>query len=137
MAFSGENRTKNRQKGDLSENIACKYLRKRGFEIRERNYRKPWGELDIIAVKDSIINFFEVKSITVAHLTAANGRVLGHRPEENVTAFKLKQIRKMVRTYLFERRIGNEIEFQFHVISVYLDTNRRLARVHWIKNLIL
>ena len=120
-------------KGNIGEEIASKYLRGLGFRIIERNYRKPWGELDIIAVKDETIHFFEVKSVTVMRFEAK----YSHRPEENVNAFKLKQIRKMVRTYFNERRLHPDKEFQFHVISVYMNMTQRMARVEWIKNLIL
>jgi Holliday junction resolvase-like predicted endonuclease len=38
--------TSNTQKtGLLGENIACKYLSDRGFDVLERNYTKKWGEI--------------------------------------------------------------------------------------------
>ena len=54
--------------GKLGEDIACEYLVNRGFIIIERNFRKPWGELDIIA-KDSkgVLVFVEVKAIRQTH----------------------------------------------------------------------
>ena len=133
-------KTANRSKGNTGEEIACKYLKKQGFQINDRNYRKPWGELDIIAVKDSQIHFFEVKSITVSRFQASAGLHNGlpaHSPEENVHEFKLKQIRKMIRTYFSERRVDEEKEFQFHVICVYMNMDRRIARVRMIRNVIL
>jgi len=41
--------------GNLGEDIGCKFLVKRGFLIKDRNYRKKWGELDIIAEKDNLL----------------------------------------------------------------------------------
>ncbi len=35
--------------GFLAENLAARYLEKRGYAILELNYRKPWGEIDIVA----------------------------------------------------------------------------------------
>ncbi len=55
-----------RTKGDKGEDVACIFLRKHGFQVVTRNYLRKWGELDIIAVKEGIVHFFEVKSIISA-----------------------------------------------------------------------
>ncbi|MBV9159572.1 MAG: YraN family protein [Candidatus Kaiserbacteria bacterium] len=47
--------------GDMGESIAAQYLERKGFRIIDRNYLKPWGEIDIIAEKSGIIHFVEVK----------------------------------------------------------------------------
>ncbi len=57
-----DNRTEKRKIGDIGENIACDFLKKRGFEILDRNYLRKWGEIDIIARKGGVIRFLEVKS---------------------------------------------------------------------------
>lgn len=51
-----------RAKGNLAEDRACAYLGERGFRIVERNYYAKCGELDIIATKDEVLHFVEVKS---------------------------------------------------------------------------
>src|SRR3989338_236484 len=57
--------TKKSEIGKLGEDLACEYLVEKSFIICERNVRKPWGEIDIIA-KDSggILVFVEVKTIS-------------------------------------------------------------------------
>ena len=58
--------------GDLGEGITCNYLQDKGFKIIDRNYLKPWGEIDIIAEKPKtmfgqgkeIIHFVEVKTVS-------------------------------------------------------------------------
>lgn len=48
--------------GTSGERVAGEHLRKRGYRIIERNFRKPSGEVDIIAVEGGTIAFCEVKS---------------------------------------------------------------------------
>lgn len=47
--------------GNQAEEFATKELIKQGFTIRERNYRKLYGEIDIIAHKKDLLVFVEVK----------------------------------------------------------------------------
>jgi putative endonuclease len=51
-----------RAKGDLAEEKASLYLCDNGYQIVERNFYSRFGEIDIIASKDSILHFVEVKS---------------------------------------------------------------------------
>jgi putative endonuclease len=125
----------NRLKGDMGEEVACKYLINKGFRIIGRNYRKVWGEIDIIATKDKILHFIEVKSVTYESADYFN--YVSHRPEDNVNGFKIRQIRRMVQTYLAEYHIGIEVEFRFHVLCVYLNMATKLAKVKMIENIIL
>ena len=50
------------RKGKLGEDYTVQYLEKNGYSIVARNYRKRCGEIDIVAVKDDIIAFVEVKT---------------------------------------------------------------------------
>lgn len=47
--------------GRYAENMAANHLRGLGYEIIDRNWRTRWCEIDIIAVKDKVIYFVEVK----------------------------------------------------------------------------
>jgi putative endonuclease len=51
----------NSTRGRLGEDIAVEELRKRGYRILIRNYRFGKAEVDIIAQKDSVLAFVEVK----------------------------------------------------------------------------
>jgi len=56
--------TKREELGKLGEDLACRYLVDKGYKIIERNFRKPWGELDIIAKSpDKTLVFVEVKTV--------------------------------------------------------------------------
>ena len=50
--------------GKFGEDLACEYLVKKGYKIIDRNFRKPWGELDIITrAPDKTLVFVEVKTV--------------------------------------------------------------------------
>ncbi len=48
--------------GNRGEDAACRYLSDRGYEILARNYTVRYGELDIVAKKDGLVSFVEVKA---------------------------------------------------------------------------
>ena len=84
--------------GVQAETVACVFLVKQGYEILERNYRKPWGEIDLIAKKDDIFVFVEVKAnATQGHASFA--------PEVRADHIKLRKIVKSAMLYLeFEKK---------------------------------
>lgn len=51
-----------RETGLVAEKASVEYLETLGFQIIERNYRKRYGEIDIIARKGDRIHFIEIKS---------------------------------------------------------------------------
>lgn len=56
-------KTTTKNKGDYFETKACNYLVENSFKIIDRNYHaKKLGEIDIIAIKDNVYHFVEVKS---------------------------------------------------------------------------
>lgn len=69
----------NRSKGRAGEEAACRYLRRRGFRILARNYRSPFGELDIVASKGGTVVFCEVKTRTLGSAEEALASVDGVR----------------------------------------------------------
>lgn len=127
--------TSEKQKlGELGEEIACKFLMKHGFKVTARNYTKKWGEIDIIAEKEEIIHFIEVKSVAKdLSMTESNS---GYRPEENMHPQKLRRLSRVIQTYLISKKIGNT-KWQIDLFLVFIDKSKRLARVKPINNLIL
>jgi len=130
-----KNFTSDSQKiGKLGEDIACKFLMKHGYSILERNYTKKWGEIDIIAERNSMYFFIEVKSKSVANLSSVSGET--GRPEENMHPWKLKRLSRTIQTYLIHKRIGNT-PWRFDLFIVYMDLENRKARVKVVENIIL
>lgn len=93
--------------GRKGEELTCKYLKKRGYRILERNYSTPFGEADIVAVKDEIYCFVEVKS---------RENTLHGLPAEAVDAKKRERYRKIARFFCTVRR--TELTCRFDVASV-------------------
>ena len=133
-----DNRTEKRKIGDIGENIACKFLVKRGFEIIEQNYSKKWGEIDIIAKKTNKLHFIEVKS--VSHMPVSY-ETDNYRPEDNLHPWKLQRLSRVIQTYLLSykgnRDVSYETDWQFDVIVVYLNIKSLQARVNYMEDIII
>ena len=128
-------KTAKRKVGDQGEEIACKYLANKGYFVLERNYWKPWGEIDIIAEKGSIIRFVEVKSVS-RNLSKDISRE-NFRPEDNVHPAKLKRLHRAIQTYLLEKKVPESKNWQIDVACVYLDFDAKRARVELLENIVL
>lgn len=98
----------NNQKGASGEIEAYRFLRKRGYKIVARNYRKRFGEVDLIGWDGAILAFIEVKSRT--------GRERG-RPEEAVHRAKQKQICRVARDYRSRNHL-HDINYRFDIVSI-------------------
>lgn len=88
--------TKN--KGRYGENIACAILESFNYKIIERNYFTRRGEIDVIALKNNIIHFIEVKT-TYGKYNAA----------ENFHKNKLARFVKTVKIYCYRNNISDEV----------------------------
>ena len=81
--------------GKLGEEKACEFLRSKGYRIVERNYQKPWGEIDIVAMApDKMLVFFEVK--TIRQFINPEDSL---KPEDNLSQAKLKKIRRSAQMF--------------------------------------
>ena len=102
--------------GAKGERMAAEFLRRRGFEIIERNFRFNRGEIDLIARKGKLIVFCEVK--TRRSSTFGSG-------EEAVDERKQDQIRKVAEGYIAERDIeGSDFRFDVLVIEMHGKSTR-------------
>lgn len=126
-------KSKKRQIGDIGEEITCKYLEKRGYSIVERNYWKPWGEIDIVAKKPDLLSFVEVKTVSRESNRAISRESI--RPEENFHSAKLKRLNRAIQTYLLQHKIPESIPWQIDLACVYLDFSTKKARVELMENI--
>lgn len=121
--------------GHLGEEITTEYLRNRGFTIIDRNYRKKWGEIDIVAKKDSVFHFIEVKAGAVTSDTFPKDGEERYMPEEHVTEHKKARLSRIIQTYLLNRKI--KTEWTVDVIVVIVNERTKRAQVRVIKDVLL
>ncbi len=114
--------------GYLAENIAARYMENQGFKVIGRNYRKPWGEIDVIVQKDDCFVFVEVKA-NRQEFAAAD-----FSPEARVNPTKLAKIIRTAALYLEYEAKRPEAEWQVDVISVTFNAQNQNAKLKHFKN---
>jgi putative endonuclease len=103
----------NTELGSLGEQMACDYIRKKDFQIIDRNYRFKKNEVDIIAKKDNQLIIIEVKTRQTAEIG---------EPWQAVTRNKQKQIIQVANQYVQTNKI--ELETRFDIISIIHNSYR-------------
>jgi putative endonuclease len=91
---------KSMKMGKLGENLAAQHLANEGYHLLARNYHTRFGEIDIIALKNQILHFFEVKTRTPTSMNA---------PEESITYQKHQRLIKTALTYIQKTSQQNEL----------------------------
>lgn len=130
-------KTEKQEIGDIGEGIAARFLMKQDFVIKHRNYRKKWGEIDIVAQKGKDLRFVEVKTVSHPKQVGASQDGKGYfRPEENIHPYKLKRLHRAIETYLMEHNVPHETNWQLDAAIVYLDFITHKAKVDYIENII-
>jgi putative endonuclease len=124
MAKGG--RARARSLGNFGERVAASHLEAKGYEILERNWSAPEGEIDIIAAKPDEIIFVEVRS--------RRGRNFG-TPEDSITGRKAAHVRAAAAAYLMEHPDSPDTQ-RIDVIALELDAKGRVLRVEQIENAI-
>lgn len=109
----------NLRKGAKGEKAAAKYLKREGYKILSRNYKTPFGEVDIIAQKGDVIAFVEVKLRTSDTFGT---------PSEAVNARRMQRYTNAARCYFSGREINCTVRFDIievegkklnHIVSAF------------------
>jgi putative endonuclease len=104
--------TGNRQTGQKGEALAAGWLQERGYTILHRNWRWKNYEIDLVAGRNDVLHFIEVKTRT--------STLFGH-PEESVGAKKFRHIQTAAGKYLEQYPGWKRI--QFDILSITLVQN--------------
>jgi len=105
-----------RASGSAGEAAACEALLRDGLTILERNFRRPTGEIDIIAKERQTIVFVEVKKRSSLRFG---------RPAEAVDKAKQMHILRTAMLYLMEKGL-EDVPVRFDVVEVLPSGVRRL-----------
>ncbi|MEK7472473.1 MAG: YraN family protein [Patescibacteria group bacterium] len=107
----------NRIKGKDGEEMAAKWLKDRGYKIIDKNNSTKFGELDIIASKNDILIFVEVKFKQTENFGT---------PEEMIGKNKLMQVRRTAELYLLNNPDIAKFydRYQIDAVCIVEDTGR-------------
>ncbi len=95
--------------GNSGEALAISYFTEKGYAILHQNWRHSHWEVDIIAEKDGILHFIEVKT----RLTKKFGY-----PEDNVSIKKIQYLINAAEEYLYQHPEWQRIQFDILSISI-------------------
>ncbi len=95
-----------RAKGNLAEERACRFLDDNGFVIVEKNFYSRFGEIDIIAAKDEVLHFVEVKSGLDFESAV-----------QNITPRKLSRVIKTAQIYMKKNALDGDFTFDAVIVT--------------------
>lgn len=137
MEQIASNKSQNKQIGAWGEQITAKNFHNRGFRLLGLNYRKKYGEIDVIVQKANVIHFVEVKTVSYETKVDLERAVLHGtwRPEENVTAHKVLKLSRAIESWLRENKWDGK--WQIDVVAVRIVPRETFATIKVIDNVIL
>src|SRR3989344_2442581 len=116
--------------GQLGENIACRYLVEKRYKIIERNFRKKWGEIDIIAkAPDKTLVFIEVKTIMQYNNNSVNSNS-DITAEDQLTKSKLQKLQRTASLFAghYTELINDEKGWQIDLLALTIKENNYVIK---------
>jgi putative endonuclease len=101
-------------RGKEGEELALAFLRKKDFEILTCNWRHLQYEIDIIATKNDVLHFIEVKT--------RHSNTFGH-PEEGVSKKKFGNLKKCAEYFMHRYPAWKRMQFDILAITRFADRN--------------
>jgi len=108
------------ERGRLGEELAARHLERAGWRILDRNYRAGHLEIDLVACRDGILSFVEVK--------ARGGVGFGH-PLLAIDGRKRRDLARAARAWLREHP-GRGGEVRFDAVAVLWTPDGRVHLEH-------
>ncbi len=109
--------------GAFGEQTAARYLRNNGYEVLSANFRTRGGEIDIVAKKDGVVCFVEVKTRTEGSMLPPRAAV-GFHKEQNVEDTAA----------VYMKKYGIKLKKRFDIVEVITSTSGEVVEVNHIKN---
>jgi putative endonuclease len=108
--------------GKYGENIAWEHLKQKGYQVIDRNYRCPFGEIDIIMRDNTQLVFVEVKT--------RNEKWLEYGlPEQAVDFKKRKRLSRLAKYYLNRHQDLDKTDYRFDIVSVLVNQQGKAISV--------
>lgn len=123
--------------GFMGEDLAVTWLSGHEFVIQDRNYRKKYGEIDVIALdKSQVLHFIEVKTVSYETKRELDNAVSHEtwRPEEMVHLRKRVRLKRVIEVWLLEKGYGDKWEID--ILTVRVVPREKYARIKLLKNVI-
>jgi putative endonuclease len=98
--------------GNRGEALAVTHLTEKGYKMLHQNWRHSHWEVDIIAERNGILHFVEVKT--------RQTRKFGH-PEESVGKKKMQNLISAAEEYLYQQPQWKRIQFDILSITILKD----------------
>lgn len=95
-----------RAKGNIAEERACEYILQEGFIIVQKNFYSRFGEIDIIAIKEDVLHFIEVKSALDYELAI-----------QNITPRKLSRMIKTGDVYMKKNALMMDFMYDAFIVT--------------------
>lgn len=111
--------------GKIGEDIAQNYLQKKGYKILERNFKKRYGEIDIVALNKDVLVFIEVKTRKSSEFGS---------PLEAITPWKLKSLIKTAEYYRFTHSRLPE-SFRIDAVGIKLNDLGEIENIELATNI--
>ena len=119
-------------KGAIAERLAQKYLKSKGFQILDMNvHLGKYSELDIVAIKDSVVHVVEVK----ASFQAVTKREQITFPIFNITPNKVRKL--CIGAQLYQRKNQlSDYDLTVDAIGIIVDQNQSKSWVKFFPNIL-
>jgi len=112
--------------GKRGESIAAEFLEEQGYTILERNYRTPYGEIDLISKKNNSIVFIEVKTRASSTLGP---------PEISITRRKAEHMRDAAEYYIQQHPNLNN-DWRIDVVALQIQSADTPPKIEHFENAI-
>jgi len=115
------------QTGRIGESLAIRHLKEQNYKVLDTNVTYKFGEIDIVAQREKVIHFIEVKAAD------SNSRMMVSL-SERIGHSKQLRIKKSVQQYVVENNLY-EHELQIDAILIKVDTSQKAATIKYIANI--
>lgn len=125
--------TSKKQKiGEKGENICVAWLNNNNYKVIERNFSTKNGEIDVIAKKNNILHFIEVKSVSYETSGCFLKQSI-YNPLQNITPKKIAKLQKTMIDYISINQVSHET--QIDAFGIYIDRKNVKHKIEIIMNI--